>query len=360
MKRVVLVRRNEEKSRESSIELFRVLSMIIIVAHHYVVNSGLMESINMQARLELRDYFLLVFGWGGKTGINCFVLITGFFMCKSTITWKKWLKLLGEVEFYKIIIFFCFCIAGFEAFSLTTFVKAIFPFFSIADGFTSCFLLFYLFIPFLNKLVNAITEREHFSLMVLLLTIYTILPSFVKTHVTFNYITWFCVIYILASYIRLYPKKIFENRRLWGIFLLVSLVLSWLSVIELAYTSRKLGAHVASSYFFVSDSNKILALSTSICGFLFFKNLKIPLNQGINLIASSTFGVLLIHANSDAMRGWLWQDVFQNVRFYNSQYLIIHAFGAVLLIYIICTLIDMIRVRLIEKPVAKLLAQYKE
>ena len=72
--------------RSSNIELFRILSMITIVAHHYVVNSGLLDCIEKQAPLEFKDYFLILFGMGGKTGINCFVLITGYFMCTSYIT----------------------------------------------------------------------------------------------------------------------------------------------------------------------------------------------------------------------------------------------------------------------------------
>ena len=32
-----------EKKRDSSIELFRIVTMLVIVAHHYVVNSGLSQ-----------------------------------------------------------------------------------------------------------------------------------------------------------------------------------------------------------------------------------------------------------------------------------------------------------------------------
>ena len=34
-----------EKQRDSNLELFRIITMLLIVAHHYVVNSGLMEVI---------------------------------------------------------------------------------------------------------------------------------------------------------------------------------------------------------------------------------------------------------------------------------------------------------------------------
>lgn len=39
-------------------------------------------------------YILDMWRW---TGIDCFVLITGYFMCKSHITLRKYLKLLLEV-----------------------------------------------------------------------------------------------------------------------------------------------------------------------------------------------------------------------------------------------------------------------
>lgn len=80
--------------RNSNIELYRILSMLLIVAHHYVVNSGLTSANGpIFANIwSLPSQFLLLFGTFGKIGINCFVLITGYFMCKSQITAKKFVK----------------------------------------------------------------------------------------------------------------------------------------------------------------------------------------------------------------------------------------------------------------------------
>ena len=89
-------------TRSSNIELFRIIIMLIIVAHHYVINSGLLTIVETQQNLKFRDIFLLIFGWGGKTGINCFVLITGYFMCTSNITVRKFCKLIGASCIIKI------------------------------------------------------------------------------------------------------------------------------------------------------------------------------------------------------------------------------------------------------------------
>lgn len=339
--------------RASNIELLRILSMFVIVAHHFVVNSGILEQIDQQTVLSLKDYMLLIFGWGGKTGINCFVFITGYFMCTSNITVNKFLKLLCEIYFYKIVIWTIFFISGYEAFSVKGFLKVIFPFFTVADNFTSCFLLFYLFIPFLNKLLHILNEKEHIRLMILVLFMYTILPTFAKANVVFNYVTWFMIIYVIASYVRLYPKKSFENVKVWGCLSAGTLALSWISVIGIAFITRVIGKSISWCYYFVSDSNKVLALATAVCCFMFFKNLQIRYSKVINTIAASTFGVLLIHANSDSMRKWLWLDLCRNVKVYSeasSMQMIGYALLCIVLIYGICTLIDMLRIKCIEKP----------
>ena len=121
--------------------------MVLIVAHHYVVNSGLLE-LAQAAPLSAQSIFLMLFGGWSKTGINCFVLITGYFMCRSHITLKKFLKLLFEIELYRIIIYLIFLISGYEAFSFTGLVKAFLPVTSVGTGFTSCYLLFFLCILF--------------------------------------------------------------------------------------------------------------------------------------------------------------------------------------------------------------------
>lgn len=105
-----------------------------------------------------------------------------------------------------------------------------------------------------------------------------------------------------------------------------------------------------SPYAFVSDSNTLLAVLTGLSAFLFFKNINIKQSKIINTIASSTFGVLLIHANSDTMRRWLWQTVLdvKGAFSLSTSLLILHAVLSVLGIFFICVVIDQIRIRTIE------------
>ncbi len=245
--------------------------MLCIVAHHYVVNSGIIDEITQENVLTFRSLFSLLFGWGGKTGINCFILITGYFMCQSQASVRKFLKLVLEVEFYKLVIYLVFLISGYGQFSLKEIVKTMVPVYSLGTGFTDSYLVFYLFIPFLNLLIRAMNQMQHLTLVGLCLLVGTMFQTFLKAPSAFTYVGWFMVLYFLASYIRLYPGKYFASRRIWGIALLISLLLSWGSVLAGAWAYARWGKGIY--YYFVSDSNKLLAVATALSAFLFFKNM---------------------------------------------------------------------------------------
>ena len=338
--------------RQSGIELLRIVMMLEIIAHHYVVNSGLLDIISVNM-LSSRSLFLLILGWGGKYAINCFIMITGYFMCKQEITLKKFLKLFLEIEFYNIVIYFLFLITGYDHFSIKNMVKAVLPVYSIGTGFLASYLIFFLLIPYLNILIKGMEERVHIRLIVLCILVFTLFPSFLKADVKIGYVGWFMVVYIIAAYIRLYPKKWFDNSRIWGIATIILLILSWGSVVACTWLSSYLGK--AAYYYFVNDSNKILALLPAITTFMYFKNLQLGYKKWINNISSTTFGVLLIHANSDTMRQWLWRDILGNAEVFYSEYFVIHAVLSVLGVYIICVMIDLIRLKWLEKPLFRTL-----
>ena len=75
----------------------------------------------------------------------------------------------------------------------------------------------------------------------------------------------------------------------------------------------------------------------------------------INTVASCMFGVLLIHANSDTMRQWLWQDLLDNVRWFATDYAVVHALASVAGIFVVCVVIDFLRQRFVEEPLFNVL-----
>lgn len=324
--------------------------MLAIVAHHFVVNSGFTSSDGplITNPTSANSVFLWLYGMWGKTGINCFLLITGYFMCSSRISIRKFVKLMLWIYVYRIIIYVAFLFSGYETLSAIRIVKLAMPVWGFNANFTSCFIGFWLTIPFWNILIHNMTRKQHLILMALLLGMYTCLGSIPKFDVTFNYVTWFGVIYLITSYIRIYPHQCFENAKLWIMVTVAAITLSILSVISLLFIGK-------SQLFFMSDSNKMFAVVVAVSSFICIKNIHLPYNKIINAIGGSTFGVLLIHANSDAMRTWLWKDLVDCVGHYNLSLLqlIGYSIGVVLSIFFFCILIDRIRIKIIEEPFFK-------
>lgn len=55
----------EVKKRDSNLELYRIILMILIIAHHYVVNSDLINII-LSNISNCKSIFLLIFEHGEK------------------------------------------------------------------------------------------------------------------------------------------------------------------------------------------------------------------------------------------------------------------------------------------------------
>ncbi len=121
---------------------------------------------------------------------------------------KKVSEIIWRTYFYKITISLIFTICGYEEFSIIRIIKLLFPFTHIEDVFTDCYMVFYLVIPFINRLIRNLNESMYIKLVVLLLTIYTGC-SIIGFNIRMNYFSWFIVVYIIAAYIRIYPKQIF-------------------------------------------------------------------------------------------------------------------------------------------------------
>lgn len=345
---------NVPVKRQSNIELLRILGLFVILCHHYVVNSGIMQNIDPVVNRG-GYWFLSYWGMWGKTGINIFILISGYFMCKSELTIKRYCKVAFEIYFYNFIIYFALLVSGYESIGLKRIYKLFFSPLIYANGsgnFTSSFLIFYLFIPFMNRFIMSLSQNQYKRWILFLLFIFTGLSTFFFNNVIFGEVFWFCAVYFIGGYLRLYPPKWSEELNSSLRLLILSLVLAWLSVAAIIVLNEKAGIRVNTSWFVV-DANKLGAVLVAVFAFTTFKNLRIGYSRIINFVAKTTFGILLIHANSEAMRQWLWRDFLHVDISYSLPVgmLILRSVLITVIIFIVCSLIDMIRICTVEKPV---------
>ena len=140
-----------------------------------------------------------------------------------------------------------------------------------------------------------------------------------------------------------------QHAKMGGGITLLCMVLSIVSVVCVVYFDMRLGKDTP-PYKYVSPSG-IWAVLTSVSSLMYFKDLKIKNSRFINMIAASTFGVLLIHDNSAVMRLWLWQEIFHIKSIYTLDLAtaVFMMILTILAVFIICILFDMLRKNTIEK-----------
>lgn len=71
------------KPRNSSIELLRIIAMICIVAHHSIVNSGIITEITPENVMSRNAIFALLFGWGGRRQLIVLCLLQGILCARQ-------------------------------------------------------------------------------------------------------------------------------------------------------------------------------------------------------------------------------------------------------------------------------------
>ena len=351
MKGIEIMGKENVKLRNSNLELLRIILMFSVVMHHLVLASGLEQYYDLSNN-TLNTILLQFAGAWGKTAINAYVLITGYFMCKSKLTWEKVLKLVLEIKFYEIVFYGVLVLTGYLPFSPMGVFKLVFSIgMNVNHSFTASFVAFYLFIPFFNKLINCLDKKEFQRLLVLLLIVFTGIGTFLSNFAVFSHLAWYSVLYFIAAYIRNYPSDWTESRRLNKYLFWISFGFAYISIVMLDFINIKFGIDI-NCYYLIMNSHKILALLISLFIFLWFKNIEIPYNRWINLVASTTFGVLLIHTNHEAMNKLIWNDCLHvtDIIEYNPIALIAYVFMGTAVVFIVCMLIDLVRINAFETP----------
>lgn len=344
--------------RQSNFELLRIVAMFLIVMHHYVVNSTILGQFVSGGGVidnPMNYAFLKLIGAWGKTAINPFVMMSGFFMCTSELTKKRFLKIFLEWIFYSWSFFVLFAFCGYESVSLTSVVNRVLSIFKTVDVyFTASFMWFYLGIPIYNLVIKGLDKKGLYILTAALLMMFVIPITFFGNANVFHHVFWYMTLYFIGACIRLYPMEWMSRQKV-----VTPLMLGTAALAAIAILGRMINpcfvTKAMSVVCSVHESSTLLAfvLGTSI--FLFFKNLNIGYHKWINTIASCMFGVLCIHAASNAMRTWLWQHICRVPEMANAPLpiLALHAVGCVLAIMLICSLIDLARQKWIESSLLR-------
>ena len=97
---------------------------------------------------------------GGKIGVNCYVLITGFYLSKSEGTnVKSLIKLFMETTIFSIVIYWCLVFRGEEIIDKGSIIVYSIPIMYDVWWFASTYFVLVIISPILNSFINNSGEK---------------------------------------------------------------------------------------------------------------------------------------------------------------------------------------------------------
>ena len=335
--------------RNYGLDLYKTLCMFLVIAFHFSDHGR--TALSATAPLTF-SWMILASSriWGGVCNC-CFMLVSGYFLSgKNSFSWKNVIKLYGQVWFYSVSGYAASLALGTVEFGIMDLIKAVLPFTFNRYWYFSTYIVVYLIHPYINRMLDTLTKKQHKVLCILSLAMFSLYYTF--THAEWiigtNRLLIFIALYFSGAYIRKYGIDI--NRKKCVVLGIGMLILSVLSLICMKIIGTHLHMDNVITYF-VWGTEKILPVCTSILLFLSFEKIRVKqlaLQKCIGFIAPSLFGVYLLHIGD--LQTWLFMEAFNNeLTYLNGLALFGQLLLAMITIFIAGIAIDKIRVRLIDK-----------
>lgn len=331
--------------RNLNLDVLRILAMLMIISLHTIVHSKLFYSTSDMSIhiLSLFLYYLVIIG------VNIFVLISGYFLVDKEFSWKKFFRIAIEVWFYSIFILLLSFIFNFNL-SVKEILFSIFPITLKQYWFVPVYLLLYVISPYLNILIKYMNKKEHFTLLSLLIIIFTCYNALTHTFDSSQGfgIIWFIILYLTSAYIKKYiPLNTSKKYKIkCSLICILSAILMTTSYL-IAF--KVFGRNISR----LRSYDNVVVFIQSLCMFMIFRNLNIKFNQkiskGIGLLSKATFGVYLIHDNL-IISTRLFHIINDDFYVKNGLFVFILLYISIILsIYVICTIIEIIRMKIFKR-----------
>lgn len=338
-----------KSKRNSSIELLRLLSMFLVVIHHYAIHGTYFY--NGGSRVTGANQAYLLLHLAGRLGVAIFVLIGAYFLCMKKFDFRRPINLSLTTYFYSWLLFIIFIKTKpeivYQTFNggVDILFKSLFPsVLPIGYWFVDSYLFMLLLMPVLNLIIRNLSYRRLGLLILFLFITESIIPTYSAVYpkpefqgdfLGFSKGTVFIFIYLLAAFIRKSEGKWFTEIKFNVLILLISIII----VMLIINFSHDADIYKHADIFFDSYSPLCLMLAWSI--FIIFSRVSFY-SIVINYLAGSTFAVYLISDNT-FVRDIIWPSIFPSGKAISSGLdFLSFGFKASAIIFISCLLIDIV------------------
>ena len=334
--------------RQANFELLRIVAMGMIIVLHYLDRGGILVPYGENASVLnhtawLIEAFCMV-------SVNCYVLISGYFLAESE--WKpgRVLSLAAQVLFYSILIpigMLCVGMITVSQLSIYDWLTFIFPFQNEHYWFATHYLILFMFVPILSAGVQKLDKKTLQIVIGLLLLFFSIAKTVIPFHLVMDtngyHYGWFFCLFLVGGYIRKYGIPDLEKEKNSVALYVGMSVVVWAISALCGMAERKTGAlshYVGMPYTY----NYFFVFAGSLGMFCLFKKWNVKSEKAadwIRKLGPYTFGVYLIHAHLLVINEWMYWLGVDKVR--GTWLFIPHMAACVLVVYATCIVIDYVR-----------------
>lgn len=341
--------------RNANIELLRILSMLMVTMLHALDKGRNLVILTGDEFTNVNAWLAWILEAMSIGAVNIFILISGYFLVKSEFKLHRLWELVAQVMFYSIIgLVFAFLLGRAEGTGLTLYdlLHYVFPLHMDVYWFITAYVVLYMMFPIIAKGVQNIT-KEQYRLTLLLLIVFecvvkSVLPFALEEDTKGYELLWMLTMFLLGGYFRLYGFKILTDARKGRLLYLVSTILIFLEVVGQQHIFVHLGRlkeleRISLNY------NHLFVLAASVGVFSVFVN-RTPISEKpsrvICALSPMALSVYLFQENVAIRYRWQeWLFVKDIVDKPLFLFLIRIVLGVVLM-YILATLIDYVRIKL--------------
>lgn len=313
--------KTKTKTRNVYMDILKIISMFMVILLH-ATNFGIQD---IKIEIGTINYFIV---WNirifSMVAVNCFVLISGYFLCqkkenKENIL-KKIIQLWIQTEMYSIGVYLllCFIPQSGVRFSIKTCIKQGLPILTYEYWFMDMYILLLFISPILNIIINHVKQEEYKTLVKLVLFVFSFIPSInifgdeFGTNNRYSLI-WFAVLYFIGAYLKIYGLK---SRKYLKLYCSISIGIFIIKFICDMIGLKKSFVQVIPNL--IIKYNSIFIIMASIC--LFYGMSKSTIKVGdkikkqIIMLSQASLGVYLLHENRQ-FRMLLWNRIVYLKRF---------------------------------------------
>lgn len=310
-------------NRQSNFELLRILCMFGILTAHMLIAlyQDKIHSTDFSMENQIRSFLLNV----GAVGMNCFVMISGYFTIK--LTKAKVVIFIGQCFWYS---FFAILLFG------GSWISVLFPISESGLRFINSYLALMLVSPLVNaglQALNGIDLRKAVALLFFCDIYLGYEHQQVVVSADDHNLFHFICIYSLGQLVARENWKL-VNAGWWciGCFLVMT-----------ALHAVKMVWFPISAVYSLHFNSPMLVIATLLV-FLWAKGLNVSQSRWINWVAASVFSVYLVHSNPNiAPSFWSQMELVRD--FFSSPIITALALTlAIVLFFASCVLIDKVRI----------------